>query len=149
VFFIRVIWSASRVPQTCLLSTPEKPLLKIFMMLGWYWSHTLAENFFFSRDGISASSRDTSSNTAHKTTLSLAKRARTHTHTHIHICYSVRKVPDLICFCKNLVDLYEACLHEVTLNLYMHAWIFPRLSILSVDGKQHLSEVVFSALVGF
>ena len=25
---------------------------------------------------------------------------------------------------------------------------FPRLSITSVDGKQHLSEVVFSALVG-
>ena len=29
------------------------------------------------------------------------------------------------------------------------AWIFSRLSIASVDGKQHLSEIVFSALVGF
>jgi hypothetical protein len=27
--------------------------------------------------------------------------------------------------------------------------IFSRLSVASVDGKQHLSEVVFSALVGF
>jgi hypothetical protein len=27
--------------------------------------------------------------------------------------------------------------------------LFPRLSIASVDGKQYLGEVVFSALVGF
>ena len=52
-------------------------------------------------------------------------------------------------FCKNLVDFNEACMHEVTLNLYMHAWIFSCLSIASVLAKQHLSEVVFSALVGF
>ena len=31
----------------------------------------------------------------------------------------------------------------------MHVWIFSHLSIESVDDKQHLSEVVFSALVGF
>jgi hypothetical protein len=42
----------------------------------------------------------------------------------------------------------EARFHEVTLNINKHAWIFSRLSIVSFDGKQHLSEVVFSALVG-
>ena len=52
-------------------------------------------------------------------------------------------------FCEILVDLNEARLHEKTLNLHTHAWISPRLLIASVDGKQHLSEVVFSALVGF
>ena len=31
----------------------------------------------------------------------------------------------------------------------MHAWIFSSLSISSVDDKQHLSVVVFSAPVGF
>jgi hypothetical protein len=39
-FFITVIWLVSRVPQTCWLYIPEKPLLKLFMMLGWYRSHT-------------------------------------------------------------------------------------------------------------
>ena len=52
-------------------------------------------------------------------------------------------------FCKNLVDFNEAHLHEVTLILHTHAWIFSHLLIVSVDGKEHLSEVVFSALVGF
>ena len=52
-------------------------------------------------------------------------------------------------FCEKLVDINEARLLEASLNLHTHAWIFPRLSISSVDGKQHLSEVVFSALVGF
>ena len=47
------------------------------------------------------------------------------------------------------MDFNEVCLHESTLNLHMHAWIFSRLSLASVDNKQHLSEVVFSALVGF
>ena len=46
------------------------------------------------------------------------------------------------CFiCENLVDFNEVRLHEATLNLRMHAIIFSRLSIPSVDGKQHLSEV--------
>ena len=47
------------------------------------------------------------------------------------------------------MDFNEACLHEATLNLHMYANIFSCLSIASVDGKQHLSKVVFSALVGF
>ena len=52
--------------------------------------------------------------------------------------------------CKNLLDISEAHLHEVTLNLHTHVWIFSCMSIVTVDGKQHhLSEVVFSALVGF
>ena len=45
------------------------------------------------------------------------------------------------------MDFNEARLYEVTMNLHMHALIFFCLSA-SVDGKQHLSEVVFSALVG-
>jgi hypothetical protein len=48
-----------------------------------------------------------------------------------------------------LVDFNEAHLHEVTLNDHTHAWIFSCLSIVSADGKQHLSEAVFSTLVGF
>ena len=47
------------------------------------------------------------------------------------------------------MDFNASRLHEVTLNIHMYAWIFSRLSIASVDGKQHLSEIVFSALVGF
>ena len=47
-------------------------------------------------------------------------------------------------FCGNLMYFNEARLNEATLNLHTHAWIFSRLSIASVDGKEHLSEVVFS-----
>jgi hypothetical protein len=52
-------------------------------------------------------------------------------------------------FRENLVDFNAARLHEATLNLHTHRWIFHHLSIASVDGKQHLGEAVFSALVGF
>ena len=52
-------------------------------------------------------------------------------------------------FCENLMDFNEARLHEAILNLHTHTWILSCLSIASVDGKQHLSEVVLSALVGF
>ena len=52
-------------------------------------------------------------------------------------------------FCENLVDFNEAYLHVVTLNLRVDVWIFSRLSIASIDGKLHLSEVVFSDLVRF
>ena len=45
------------------------------------------------------------------------------------------------------MDINEAHLHEATLNLHMHACIFSDLSVVSVDDKQHLSEVVFSDLV--
>ena len=38
---------------------------------------------------------------------------------------------------------------KATLNLHTHAWIFSCLSIVSVDGKQHLHEIVFSALLRF
>ena len=48
---------------------------------------------------------------------------------------------------RYLVDFNEARLHEANLNLHMHVWFFPANSI--IDGKQHLSEVVFSALVEF
>ena len=61
---------------------------------------------------------------------------------------SVTKVSELL-FCENLVDFNEASLYEATVNLHTHTLTFSRLSIASVDGKQHLSEVVFSALVGF
>ena len=47
------------------------------------------------------------------------------------------------------MNFNEARLHEAFINLHTHACIFSCLSIASVDGKQHLSEVVFSALVGF
>ena len=52
-------------------------------------------------------------------------------------------------FCVNLADFKEARLHETTVNLHTNARIFYHLSVASVDGKQHLSKVVFSALVGF
>ena len=47
------------------------------------------------------------------------------------------------------MDFSEACLLEATLNIHTHALIFSLLSVASVDDKQHLSEVVLSALVGF
>ena len=40
-------------------------------------------------------------------------------------------------------------LHEATLKLHTNTCTFYCLSIASVDDKQYLSEVVFSALVGF
>ena len=55
----------------------------------------------------------------------------------------------LTCFYENLMDFNETRLHDATLHLHMHAWFFPSLSIASIDGKQYLNEVVFSALVGF
>ena len=45
-------------------------------------------------------------------------------------------------FYRNLVDFNEARLHEETYKLHTHAWIFSRLSIASVDDKQHLSDSV-------
>ena len=45
------------------------------------------------------------------------------------------------------MDFNEARLHEA--NLHTHARICNHLSIASIDGKQRLSEVVFSALVRF
>ena len=50
------------------------------------------------------------------------------TTNHLHFeCtyYSVEKVSDPIFIWKNLVDYNEARLHEATLNLHKHAWIFP------------------------
>ena len=52
-------------------------------------------------------------------------------------------------FYENLVDFNEPHMNEVTLNLLTHTGIFYRLSIASVDGKQHLSEAVFSVFGGF
>ena len=56
----------------------------------------------------------------------------------------VRKVSEI--FLRNLVDFNEVRLHEVTLNPHMHALILSCLSIALVDGKQHLSEVVYNVL---
>jgi hypothetical protein len=44
-----------------------------------------------------------------------------------YIYYSVRKVSDIffVCFCHNLVDFNEAHLHEATLNLHVHTYLFP------------------------
>ena len=50
-------------------------------------------------------------------------------------------------FYGNLVNFNEVRLYEAILKLHTHAWIFPHLSIASVDGKKHLSEVKFSALI--
>ena len=47
------------------------------------------------------------------------------------------------------MDFNEARLHEATLSLHTPARICPHLSIALGDSKQHLSEVLFSALVGF
>ena len=49
-------------------------------------------------------------------------------------------------FSENPVNFNEAQLNEATSNLHTHTWIFSCLSIASVDGKQHLSEVVYSGL---
>jgi hypothetical protein len=63
---------------------------------------------------------------------------------HQSIHHSVRKSIRPY-FWGNLVDFNEARLHEPS-----YACVnFSRLSIASVDGEQDLSEVVFSALVGF
>ena len=64
------------------------------------------------------------------------------------IYYSVRKVSSFFS-CENLVDFNEARFYEATVTFHTHAWIFSRLSTTSVDDKQHLSELVFRALVGF
>ena len=58
----------------------------------------------------------------------------------------LEKYPNFF-FCEKLVNFNGGRLHEATLNLHTHTWFFP--SIESVNGKQHLSEVVFSALIGF
>ena len=52
-------------------------------------------------------------------------------------------------FCDNLVDFNEGCLHEATLNLHTNAWILSPLLMPSVDGNQHLSEVMFGSYFGF
>ena len=79
--------------------------------------------------------------------------AHTHTHTHIYIYIYIytnmlEKYSNFF-FCENLVDLNEARLHEAILNPHINACIFSRLLIASVDDKQHLSKVVFSAVVAF
>ena len=47
------------------------------------------------------------------------------------------------------MDFNEGRLYEATLNPRTHAAIFSLLSIASVDGKEHLNEIVFSALFRF
>ena len=62
---------------------------------------------------------------------------------------SVRKVSNLNFFRKPGEFQLNARLHEPTLNFHKDAWISSHLSIAPVDGKHHLSEVMFSALVKF
>ena len=63
--------------------------------------------------------------------------------------WSVRKVFDLIFFCKNLVDFNDEHLLEATLNLHTHALIFsPPVNSLSW-WQAPFDEVLFSALVRF
>ena len=59
----------------------------------------------------------------------------------------LEKYPTFLC--ETLVEFSEARLYEATLNLHTYVWFFSRLWTASLDGKRHLSEVVFSALVGF
>ena len=60
---------------------------------------------------------------------------------------SVREISDLIFSCENMVDFNETSLLDLDPS---YARVnFSRLSIASVDGKQHFSEVVFNALVEF
>ena len=63
---------------------------------------------------------------------------------HISIIYYI----ELLSY-ENLVDFNEARMYETTMKLHTNPWILSRLSLASVDGKQHLSEAVFSALIGF
>ena len=64
------------------------------------------------------------------------------------IYYYAGKVSDHFFF-EPLVNFNEARLHWSTLKLHTHASIFSRLLIASIDGKQYMSEAMFSALVGF
>ena len=50
-------------------------------------------------------------------------------------------------FYENLVDINEAFFMRRPWTLMRE--FFPHLSIASVDGKRHLSEIVFNALIGF
>lgn len=47
------------------------------------------------------------------------------------------------------MDLIQPRFHEPLLNLHAHAWIFSRLVMASVAGKQQLSDVVCSSRIGF
>ena len=60
------------------------------------------------------------------------------------ICHSVRKVSDLFVAKTWWISIRRAF---APLNLHTHTWIFFRLSIVSVGGKQRLSDAVSSALI--
>ena len=60
----------------------------------------------------------------------------------------LEKYPTLFIFAKTWwISMKCACMRRFW--IFIHMCEFSRLSIASVDGKQHFSEVVFSALVGF
>jgi hypothetical protein len=63
--------------------------------------------------------------------------------------YPVREVSDLIFFLRKPGGFQCSALALGNLELSYKCVKFSRLSIAPVDGKQNLSEVVFSALVGF
>ena len=62
----------------------------------------------------------------------------------------LEKYPNLFFFFANTwwISMKRACMRRPSTFICMREF-FSRMSIASVDGKQHLSEVVFSALVGF
>ena len=64
--------------------------------------------------------------------------------------YSVTKISDLFfCFAKfEWISIKPACMRRRWTFIRLHEF-FSRLPIASVDGKQHLSELVFSVLVRF
>ena len=55
----------------------------------------------------------------------------------------LEKYPTIF-YLEDLLDFNEGRFHGATLKLHTHTRIFSRISIASVDDKQHLSEVVFS-----
>ena len=65
------------------------------------------------------------------------------------VYYSVRKVSDLIFFLSKPGGFQSNTLARGNLEPSYVCLNFSGLSIIPVDGKQHLSEVVFSALVRF
>ena len=115
------------------------------------------EFFSFLRDVARSSCSDTTAQltcdsstvSTHSSTCGERGQITKHRYEWSRLCPSDIKVTDLFFFAKHLEEFNEARLHGATLNIHTHAWIFSSLSIASVDRKQHLSEAVFTAFVGF
>ena len=75
---------------------------------------------------------------------SFSRKFMTSLYTYIYECTTLlEKYPTLCSFANTRISMKRLLEH-----VYAYVNVF-RLSITLVDGKQHLSEVVFSALVGF